>query len=148
MKNKILVLSRKVAEGYDWYGRDIAIISVTDPNQPSAKLNYFEDKILRLQFHDVDKDMKMWTPNGTVRIFTINDSQVKDIVQFVDKYFYNVDEFVIHCEAGISRSAGIAAAIAKYIYLDDTEYFKKYIPNRTVHRLVLNEFYKLKETII
>ena len=48
----------------------------------------------------------------------------------------------MHCEAGQSRSAGVAAAIMKYLYNNDTDIFNNryYKPNMLCYRKVLNAF--------
>ena len=45
----------------------------------------------------------------------------------------------MHCEAGISRSAGAVAALSKVINGDDSYFFKMFLPNRLVYRLILQE---------
>ena len=42
-----------------------------------------------------------------------------DIKYFIDKYKNEVDEIIIHCYAGISRSSAIACGICKYFSIDD-----------------------------
>ena len=51
---------------------------------------------------------------------------------------------VINCEGGVSRSAGIAAAVAKYFNGDDHYYFHKsrFVPNMRCYRLVLDALHK------
>ncbi len=48
----------------------------------------------------------------------------------------------VHCDAGISRSAGVAAAILKYFTGDDTQIYDnpRYAPNSHCYRMVLNAF--------
>jgi hypothetical protein len=47
----------------------------------------------------------------------------------------------VHCGAGVSRSAGVAAALGKWLNNDDGFIFNNfsYCPNFTCYRLVLNE---------
>lgn len=48
---------------------------------------------------------------------------------------------VCQCEAGISRSAGTAAALAKIYNGDDTPFFRlPYIPNRLIYRTILSVY--------
>lgn len=49
-------------------------------------------------------------------------------------------EIIVHCDAGISRSAGIAGAILKYLTGDDTQIFDNpyYHPNMWCYRKTLN----------
>jgi hypothetical protein len=49
---------------------------------------------------------------------------------------------ICQCRAGISRSAGVGAALAKYYNLDVEEYFTTsgYVPNLLVFRTLLEAF--------
>ena len=49
---------------------------------------------------------------------------------------------IVHCDAGISRSSGVAAAILKAKTGDDSQIFNnpKYRPNMRCYRIVLDEF--------
>ena len=51
----------------------------------------------------------------------------------------DVDVIVFQCEAGVSRSAAMAAAMARHIGLDDMRFFRDYLPNRLVYRLTLEQ---------
>ena len=53
-----------------------------------------------------------------------------------------VDKFIVHCEAGVSRSAGVGAAIMKALNGDDWDVFKNPLkcPNMKCYRTVLNAF--------
>lgn len=59
--------------------------------------------------------------------------------KFVQKIFA---DFIVHCDAGISRSSGVAAAILKAKTGDDSQIFNnpKYRPNMRCYRIVLDEF--------
>lgn len=48
---------------------------------------------------------------------------------------------IVHCDAGISRSAGVAAAIMKHYNGDDTPIFDnpRYVPNMRCYRKMLEE---------
>ena len=48
---------------------------------------------------------------------------------------------ICQCDAGISRSSGMAAAIAKAFNGEDNWLFEHYIPNRTVYRKVLEKLW-------
>lgn len=49
------------------------------------------------------------------------------------------DKIIVQCEAGQSRSAGVAAALMKYFNNDDTPIFNnpRYTPNMLCYRLTL-----------
>ena len=61
----------------------------------------------------------------------------KEIVDFVEEYRYVVGTIIRQCEAGISRSAGIAAALSKCINGDDKYFFNRYLPNSLVYSKII-----------
>lgn len=84
---------------------DLAIISITEPESSPAVLSCQEENVLRLVFHDVDPG------NETTSSWTLFDeSYANQVVQFVRRLHAHEQTFdlVIHCKAGISRSAAIA----------------------------------------
>ena len=99
-----------------------------------CKLNGIKD-ILFLNFNDTDsKDLV----SGC-----INDEDAENIKQFILKYTEDdsIDLIIVNCEAGVSRSTGVAAAIMKYLWNDDSEVFNnsKYNPNMLCYRTVLDK---------
>ena len=72
------------------------------------------------------------------------------IVSFIKSLNDNVDELIVHCEAGVSRSAAVAAAISFSINGDDAEFFKfPFFPNRHCYRLMLEAFgFDLKQLFL
>jgi hypothetical protein len=56
----------------------------------------------------------------------------------------HIDLCVCQCDAGISRSAGVAAALSYILNQDDTWVFKDpwYMPNRLVYCTILNDYYE------
>lgn len=78
--------------------------------------------------------------------YPITEQQARKIAKFVMRYKDSVEQIVVHCDAGISRSAGVAAAIAKYLNLNNDRFFKEpYDPNKTCYDMVLSSLNKLKE---
>ena len=77
--------------------------------------------------------------------YPIDERQARKIAKFVMRYKNSVEQIVVHCDAGISRSAGVAGAIAKYLNNDDNKFFMTpYCPNMTCYTKVLfalNDFY-------
>lgn len=108
------------------YHNPWSLISINQPNQtpPEIMCSKLYSK-LELFFDDIDK------PIEGCSIFTDNDAT--KIVEFVKLYINKVSLFVIHCHAGISRSAAIAAALSKYYNQNDKVYFDNYIPNIHVY---------------
>lgn len=79
--------------------------------------------------------------------YPISEQQARKIARFVMRYKDSVEQIVVHCDAGISRSAGVAAAIAQYLNGNDDDFFIRspYQPNMTCYSTVLFALY-LAET--
>jgi predicted protein tyrosine phosphatase len=129
---QFLVMSRQLAEVYI-PSKPYIVISITDPEMPPANLP--ESKlckgVLRLSFHDIDKP---W-PNHK----EMTREEARQIVRFVKEHL-DVDLVICHCEAGISRSAGVAAALSSVFCQSDKLYYQAYMPNSLVRRLIVEEF--------
>ena len=116
----------------------IAVISISDTEKESPFIfNNPSNGIieqLRLYFDDVDI--------GQTNCIT--DDTAKRIVAYVLRVQGSVDKLIVHCEAGISRSAGVGAAIMKYLDDDDWAVFhnSRFRPNMICYRKVLNSFYE------
>lgn len=137
-----IVLSRAGAIAYA-YKNDIpktAIISISDiyaenilEEHPAFVDNPQIENILYLNFNDVEEGEP----------FAITDEDGRKIADFVRNLSKTTEQILVHCGAGISRSAGVCAAIMKYLTGDDFQIFgsAKYCPNITCYRTVLNAFY-------
>ena len=66
------------------------------------------------------------------------------MVNTVKQYYDKVDQIIVHCDAGQSRSVGCVAAIKKWYTNDDEEFFRG-TPNMHCYHLVLEEFFKQEE---
>lgn len=166
---KITVMSREEFENFKSNISYIAI-SITSPNSEPVKENRTNLlDILRLSFHDVNKrlekreDCKICNGTGYIQAFKnidnghcyactdriniilFDENRAEQILQFVNKYKNEVDLIVVHCEAGISRSAGVASALSLIYNGTDEYYFKHYLPNTLVYRLILNAYMKRKD---
>ena len=101
---------------------DSILISITDPERVHPKISEGW-RFLRLKFHDLDqarneKDILISRKEATLILEFIKMTKPKKII--------------INCEAGISRSGGVAVALEE-ILNGDRKAFKKY-PNH--NRLV------------
>ena len=130
------VMSRSDARRYTYRPRinKLGIISITDPDKENAIFNFEHSSgiktICRVKFADEEA--------GHPQCITEQDAQT--IAQWVIVQSGNIDEIIVHCEAGICRSAGVCAAIQKWMMNDDSAIFTnpKYTPNMTCYRAVLN----------
>jgi predicted protein tyrosine phosphatase len=112
------------------------MISVTDPGSSPARLAEGDGRLalLRLAFHDVDRASQTEQTKGPVYFDAAMAEQVRAVVL---EHLDRVVQIVCHCEAGISRSAALAAAITTALGGDDADYFRRAIPNRWVYRTTL-----------
>ena len=160
---KFKVLSRDAFNDFSSDEKFIAI-SITDPGSEKIKIGGWRNfvDILPIQFHDVDhrirkqKDCKMCNGTGKSDLFPdvngghcyactdkmdiklFDESYANKILEFVSTYALDVDLIVVHCEAGISRSAGCAAALSLIYNKEDQYYFDNYLPNMLVYRKIIN----------
>ena len=88
----------------------------------------------------------MCTDKIDVKLFS--DKNAQEILDFVQYNRVDIDLIVIHCEAGISRSAGVAGALSLIYNGSDEYYFKKYLPNMFVYRKILNMYMASKKGVI
>ena len=136
----IRILNRKEAKKFSYEPHDFktAIISITDTYKADVIFEKNEANgiraVLRLKFDDVERDYK--------NEHCITKEDAENIVKFVNKNKNKVDKFIVHCEAGVSRSAGVGAAIMKALNGDDWDVFKNPLkcPNMKCYRMVLNAF--------
>lgn len=113
------------------------LISVRNPELEKVKLPDNPNRIaeLYLDFDDIDKDIE-----GFKR-FTIEDA--KAILGLLKVTLPYINTVIVNCEAGISRSAGIGAALSILLGVPekDEKFFDpkgKFKPNRFVYRTLLD----------
>lgn len=127
-------MSREKAKEFSFIQTEVPyiIISITDIGSEDNEFgeNSCLKAVLRLKFNDVD------------RVFegAMSEENARCIVEFVDRYKEEVDLIVVHCEAGMSRSSGVCAALMKWLCDDDSYVFDNsfYRPNMNCYRKVIN----------
>lgn len=143
-KIKIFVMSRSEAQDFD-PGMKFSIISVWTPDDEPNTFVTMPNKILSLSFSDInDKRLDgIETSFGVFQIFT--ELQARKIIKFVESELERgVEAFVIHCDAGVSRSPAIGQ------FLDEVYNGAKKVPhsrmlyNTYVYK-TLNNFYHSEE---
>lgn len=119
-----------------------AFISITDPGVTHPRLLSSSHcrGILRLLFSDVDERVaKIKGPSSYFAAFT--EEMAREVVSFVRAQIEErVGLIVVNCEAGMSRSAGIASAISQFYNRDEFFFLSHYRPNTFVRGLVLEAF--------
>jgi predicted protein tyrosine phosphatase len=113
------------------------VISVRDPESkvPILPNNPNRFAILDLDFNDIDGKQ---IPGFK----TFSEEDAASILKVVGLTFPYINLILVNCEAGISRSAGIGAALSKLCGLSDEEFFNPrgpYRPNRWVYRTILDQ---------
>ena len=123
-----VVLSRFLATRE--YDQPFVNISITDPDKEKIDFPLTENRkdVLQISFYDVEADDKTFFP--------ITKDDAKKIAEFALKHKDKL--IVVNCEAGLCRSAGIAAALSYYLNGTDKFFFNVYLPNKTVYRAILN----------
>jgi hypothetical protein len=143
---KILILPRYSAEQFR-FDKPWACISCTGWVDRDADIND-ENRIglLRLIFEDLDAvpgpEWSAAHPEKAGRVFT--PEQGKEIWNFVEKIWDNIDLLMIHCHAGASRSPAVGKAITE-VY-DDPKWLRFYdsiyMPNKLVYETLISTFSK------
>lgn len=134
VKNKMTA-----AEQSGYNDRPFVIISISTPgdNKNEFKRNDSLRDVLYISFDDIEDARE----GGTM----MSRENARDIVNFIVRWHVlGIPEIWVHCDAGISRSAGVAAAIMKFFNNDDTPIFDnpKYCPNMHCYRYILDAFQK------
>lgn len=114
------------------------IISIRDVGQ--SRLHRDCPEILNLAFNDMLKGDKNFMTN----------KQATLVKNFATKTFHEGKNLIIHCNGGVSRSAGCAAAISKGLSetlrasvspaSDEIWSDMRFVPNESVFQLVLAAF--------
>jgi predicted protein tyrosine phosphatase len=114
------------------------IISIVDPRAGQAFIGNWENRRILgvhrvLPFHDIDV-----AHEGLDHVL-FDYQRAADIATFIHSHaqYHEATLVVAQCEAGISRSAGVAAALQNFFRMDGRSAFDTGIPNRLVFRLTL-----------
>lgn len=109
--NKVQFTSRQQAEMLAG-NPSTAVISITDPGTPEAKLCTDFKDVLRLSFYDaVPADEYQPAPKGL-----FDHHIARQVGSFVHKLSDDPEDIsvMVHCEYGISRSAAVALFVEAY----------------------------------
>ncbi len=140
---KVFSRQQAVKQSYTDFDGSKIIISISDPFEEKAKFNrnnIFIKSVLYLSFYDIDEKTKSIF-GGYDSMSPIDAVLIRD---FVLKWENFVDEIWVQCEMGISRSAGIAVAIAEHFKLDSSNILNNsnYCPNMLCYKLTKEAFDK------
>ena len=127
-----------------------AIISISDPDSEPVILNVnkFVKGVLRLSFHDLDKipDYILETAEE-LGLILFSKNHADRVLNFVLPKVSEISMIACNCEAGVSRSRGIIAALSTIIAGDDEQVFRRGNPNMRVRRLILKRWHEMAKPI-
>ena len=147
MNIKILSRVKAVKLSYTDFEKDKVIISIKDPWADNAHFNRNNSsikEILYLSFYDISEE--------TNDIFggysSMSPYDARKTAHFVNKWKDKVDTIWVHCEVGVSRSAGIAMAIMEHLNMDLTPILESttYYPNMLCYELTKKALNNSKKT--
>ena len=139
---KVVVTSRLWFEDmvrFPIYETDM-VISISSPNFSIPRLHdpkMFGVPRLNLHFQDVTRVIE-----SAGRIFEpMSEAQAKQIVDFAEEYHPWCRRLVVHCDAGASRSPGVAIGLARFFPFSDENTLRDLFPrfNVTVASLIWAE---------
>jgi len=115
-----------------------AVISIT-AEKPAA-LREGWHSILRLEFDDIDM---VGDFDAAAPYILFNDTHANKIIEFAKavRDSHKVEGILVHCQAGISRSAAVAKWIAEQYQLPFAESYALY--NKHVYRVLRNEMLRM-----
>lgn len=115
-------------------------ISFHDPEDNVINLppNKFRKANIQIPVHDLETG----DDQALRGVSIFNETHAKMVVDFVDVWKDKVTKIVVNCEAGVSRSAGCAAAISLWLKGHDSGIaygHERFHPNTTIKSLILRE---------
>ena len=130
----LYVYSRALIERVTPHEVPHIIVSITSGASDVARLPRTDMclGILRLVFPDADAPSALYPPHALFNV-----SHARQIWAFVLQHRENVERVLVHCDAGLSRSPAVAAAIAPALGVDPSDFTQgRYQPNRLVLRVL------------
>ena len=135
---EFFVYSRPAIEKGPAHDVPHVVISITTTAGERARIPECAEcrGILRLAFPDADSVVDGYSKSD---LFAA--SHADQVWDFILGHRDAISRVVLHCDAGMSRSPGVAAALAKVLVGDDSVFFKRYRPNMRVYRTLLERYY-------
>jgi predicted protein tyrosine phosphatase len=126
---------------------NMAIISICGMDGDRKLSNKWKYRI-DLDFDDVDVkgSFTIVTKKGNVEIpyILFDENMARKVIKFIKELPSNVNSIVVHCYAGISRSAAVAKFLCEEIY--NESFPKNYMTyNKLVYRMLYETLWKIKE---
>lgn len=127
-------MNRRDAVRYSFHPQQekTSVISISTPDEQ------YHTGVYTSPYNGISSVLRLWFDDVESGKDCIRKEDAEKIKRFVEAH--KEDSIIVHCDAGVSRSAGIAAALMKYYNGDDTPIFNnpKYCPNMLCYRTMLN----------
>ena len=126
---RVLFISQRQAELISAIPSAV-LISIVDPGVPPPNLVNWRGPLLRVAFHDVDP---LTFPGANQDLIPLSPAVAAHIARFVHAHA-DLPRLVVHCRSGVSRSAGVARAVAAFRGIYFPASYREY--NRHVYEAV------------
>jgi predicted protein tyrosine phosphatase len=142
----VKILNRREIKAYQ-ETENYAVISISCSNDPGVELSAPSNLrgLLRIQFDDISQPV---TDEKTGRVYAhFTPELAKHIINFVNAMLNKVNIIVCQCDAGISRSAGVAVGLSALLCINEDQLFNsgRYIPNTLVYKTIKQELTKMQK---
>lgn len=147
--NEIEFIRRMSTEGIIGDGitsrGDIYIISINYPYEGTGYFKKEYENVLNLYFDDTETNVEIYDDdiNEVRELIPLSINDGRRIISFLEKIPNGVDELIIHCKAGVSRSGAIGLFANDFFRMDYHRFMERnprVRPNQHVVR-VLNNLY-------
>lgn len=129
MKKRILALSKRVFENVvtsDNIKRGIAYISILDKDNEEQRY-HLSNNFLQVRMWDIEEDI---FENGELKYEKPSDHVLLQILEFIEQNKH-LDNFIVHCSAGISRSGAVVRYLSETLDNVDLEFYNT--NNKHIH---------------
>jgi len=140
-RDTIKIWAIETQHGVRDYVNKWALISIYGDEGPlssKVKSNLTCSEYSEYFFHDIETKISKFPCKGEYKLFSKNDA--RRIIKFInDVQKKDISELVIHCHAGISRSAGVGIFAVRYLGLNESIFHKEHpyiMPNYHVVNLL------------
>ena len=145
MVNQIIILSAyEISKFYNPDYKRVLVYSFVTPGFKAPKLSNYLDSICthRHIIFAIDSTDKCGNESDSLYIreryhcFDTDDAIL--VLESFYRYKEEIDTIICQCEAGISRSAGLASALSIILGIDDSWIYECKLPNSRIKSLTLN----------
>ncbi|MCD8300468.1 MAG: hypothetical protein LUC41_04765 [Clostridiales bacterium] len=126
---------------------DAALISIDGLDMEPPKLDYQPKYYLRQEFEDVWLSEVGYEDSGSYAFSLFSMEQAKEMAEFIYGCKDDIDVLICQCRSGVSRSAGVAAAVREHFSHDGIEVFldRDYSPNVFVFQYLYRALEDMKK---